>query len=391
MAREKVFFHVDLDAFFASVEQLDNPEYRAKPVIVGGDSKRGVVSTCSYEARKFGVHSAMPTMQAKKLCPQGIFVRGRMSRYHEKSKEVMKIFKDFSPEIRQISIDEAFLNMTGMEKLLGSPEESAKLLKDKVKSETGLTISLGCATSKYVAKIASDQSKPDGLLIIPSGKEVEFIHNLDLKDIWGIGKKMREKLIDAGLDSVPKIFNTSESLLCAIIGKAAGSFLYKAVRGEVNEIFNETAKSHSISTESTFREDIFSKNQIDDVLFRLSNELMFRVLDANIKSKTVSVKIRYNDFKTVSIQSSEGLINDSQNLYERVKKLFYEKFDNKTPIRLIGISIMNIQANEAKQQNELFYDEEKIKKQKIEQAMYDLSKKEGKDILKRARLLRTDG
>ncbi len=387
MIREKVFFHVDLDAFFASVEQLDNPEYRGKPVIVGGNSKRSVVSTCSYEARKFGVHSAMPVMQAKKLCPQGIYVNGRMSRYHEKSKEVMKIFKDFSPEIRQISIDEAFLNMTGMEKLLGNPEESAKLLKKRVKEETGLTISLGCATSKYVAKIASDQSKPDGLLIIPAGTEVDFINKLPLKDIWGIGKKMREKLIDAGLKTVPQIFNTSESLLCTILGDAAGRFLYRAVRADVQDIFDGSAKTHSISTESTFREDIFDNTQINDVLFNLSNELMFRILDGHIKSKTVAVKIRYNDFKTVSAQSTSGIINDSQDLYDRAIKLFYDKFDNKTPIRLLGLGVMNIEKDSPEKQAELFEDEQKIKKHKIEQAMYDLSKKEGKNILKRARLL----
>ncbi len=387
MTKEKVFFHVDLDAFFASVEQLDNPEYRGKPVIVGGTSKRGVVSTCSYEARKFGVHSAMPIMRAKKLCPNGIFVNGRMSRYHEKSKEVMKIFSDFSPEIRQLSIDEAFLNMTGMEKLLGPPEETAKLLKERVKKETGLTISLGCATSRYVAKIASDKSKPNGLLIIPAGKEIDFIHQLPLKDIWGIGEKMREKLINAGLTSVPQIFNTDERILCSILGNAAGSFLYKAVRAELTNIFSEEAKSHSISTERTFVEDILSHSQIDDILFHLSNELMFRILDGNVQSKTVGVKIRYNDFKTVSIQSSEGLINDNQDLYQRVKKLFYQKFDNRTPIRLIGISIMNIKINTENIQTELFCDEQKIKKQKIEKTMYELSKKEGKNILKPARLL----
>ncbi len=387
MKKNNTFFHVDLDAFFASVEQLDNPEYRGKPLIVGGTSKRGVVSTCSYEARKFGVHSAMPIIQAKKLCPQGIFIPGRMSRYHEKSKEVMAVFKDFSPEVQQISIDEAFLNMTGMEMLLGTPEESARRLKEKVKAETGLAISLGCATTKYVAKIGSDKSKPDGLLIIPSGSEVSFLKSLPLKDIWGIGKKMREKLISSGLSTVPEIFNSSKDLLQSILGEASGAFLYRAVRGELTEIFNEEAKSHSISTERTFKDDIFSPSQINDVLFFLSTELMFRIYDEKIKSKTVSVKIRYNDFTTVSIQSTGEIINDSQSLYDRVKELFYEKFDNKTPIRLLGISIMNTEPDMQEAQTELFCDEKKLKARKIEEMMYNLSKQKGRSIVKKARLL----
>ena len=369
MDKEKVFFHVDIDAFFASVEQLDNPEYRGKPVIVGGQSERGVVSTCSYEARQFGVHSAMPILQAKKLCPSGIFLRGRMGRYHEKSKEVMAIFKDFTPEVKQISVDEAFLNMTGMEKILGKPKDSALLLKKTVKEKTGLTVSIGCAQTKYIAKIASGRSKPDGLFIVPAGAEIDFMKSLSLKDVWGVGGKTRERLISAGLTTVAKILNSSEHLLQSILGNASGSFLFQAVRGELYDVFSDDVKSHSISTERTFEHDLFSHADIDDVIFYLASELMYRIFDEKVKGKTVSVKIRYNDFTTVSVQSTGEVVNDTQDLFERAKELFYKKFDNKTPIRLLGLCIMTIESAIPEVQTELFYSEKNVKKRKIEETM----------------------
>ncbi|UTY30415.1 DNA polymerase IV [Treponema putidum] len=376
MANRKVFFHVDIDAFFASVEQLDNPEYRGKPVIVGGQSERGVVSTCSYEARKFGVHSAMPILQAKKFCPNGIFLRCRMDRYHEKSKEVMTIFKDFSPEVNQLSIDEAFLNMTGMEKIFGTPKNSALLLKKTIKEKTGLTVSVGCAQTKYIAKIASSRSKPDGVFIVPAGEEIDFMKNLPLKDVWGIGGKTRKRLLAAGLTTVPQIFNSSENLLQSILGNASGSFLYRAVRGELYDVFSDDVKSHSISTERTFEHDLFSSAEINDILFYLASEIMYRIFDEKIKGKTVSVKIRYNDFTTVSVQSTGSIVNDTQDLFERAKELFYKKFDNKTPIRLLGLCIMNVEADIPEAQSELFYSEKNIKKRKMQETMYTLTKKE---------------
>ena len=387
MNKSNIFFHVDIDAFYASVEQLDNPEYKGLPVIVGGNTRRSVVATCSYEARKFGVHSTMPMLKAKKLCPGGIFIKARMKRYHEKSKEVMNILKNFTPEVRQISIDEAFLNMTGMEKLLGPVEQSALLLKQEILEKTGLTVSIGCGSNKYIAKIASGKSKPDGLFIVPCGGEAEFMRTLPLKDVWGIGKKTREKLIRAGLTDIPQILTASEYLLKTILGDAGSKFLYNAARGRVTNVFSDEVKHHSISTEQTFENDLFLREDIDDVLFHLSNELMYRVIDEKVKSKTVAVKIRYNDFKTVSVQSAEDTINDVQDLYSRSKALFYKKFDNKTPIRLLGIAIINTEIDGKKIQAELFSSEKDLRKRKIEEAVYNIAKKEGKAILKPARLI----
>lgn len=182
------FFHVDLDAFFASVEQLDHPEYRGKPVIVSGSGRRAVVSTCSYEARAFGVHSAMPRAQAERLCPGGIFLPVNMPRYHEKSREVMRIFREFSADVRQMSVDEAFLDMRGMERIFGPPEQAARKLKQAVRDTTGLTVSVGVAGNKYLAKIASGFRKPDGLTIVPEAEAEHFMAELPLKDVWGAGK-----------------------------------------------------------------------------------------------------------------------------------------------------------------------------------------------------------
>ena len=209
---EKVYLHVDLDAFFASVEQLDHPEYRGKPVIVGGlpGDRRSVVSTASYEARKYGVHSAMPTFKAVKLCPNGIYTRGNYKRYCEISSQIMKIFGDFSPTVIQMSIDEAFIDITGTEHIFGTPLETAKKIKARVKEETGLTVSIGIANTMYIAKIASGYRKPDGITIIPKGKETEFMLSLPLEKVWGAGTKTLERMKSCGFTSTKDIYKTSQ-------------------------------------------------------------------------------------------------------------------------------------------------------------------------------------
>lgn len=379
-----VFFHVDLDAFFASVEQLDNPAYRGQPVIVGGLGKRGVVSTASYEARKFGVHSAMPIQRARALCPQGIFLKTRMQRYYEKSKEIMAIFHTFSPAVQQLSIDEAFLDMSGMEKIFGEPETAAQLLKKMIFEQTGLHVSIGAASNKYIAKIASGKSKPNGLLAVPPGEESAFMQSLALNEIWGIGSKTRARLAEAGLTTIPSILNQQESVLQLIIGNTAGSFLYHAVRGDMAHVFNEERKSHSISTERTFETDLHGKDEISDILFQLSAELMYRILGERIHSHTIHIKIRYTDFTTISAQQTGALINDTIDLYERARRLFFDRFDPALSVRLIGIGV---EAETADGQLELFASEKSAKKRKMEEAVLKMSKKDSNIKIVQARLL----
>ena len=342
----KVFLHVDLDAFFASVEQLDHPEYRGKPVIVGGlpGDRRSVVSTASYEARKFGVHSAMPTFQAVKLCPQGIFVRGRMKRYHEKSEEVMAIFKNYSPDIQQISVDEAFIDLTGTEKLFGDPVETAKKLKAEVLEKTGLTVSVGLASTKYCAKIASGLKKPDGLTVVPFGGETEFMLSLPITKVWGAGNKTLAKLENYGIRTTRDIYNRSEKLLQSLFGNAAGTFLYNSVRGNAGADFRAEPKSRSISAENTYEYDLTNPEIIETALLSLCHTVMFRSLREKVRSCSVALKIRYEDFSTVNVQStSERYVSSVDDLFERAKALLEKKRNSNLGIRLLGVGMYNLE------------------------------------------------
>lgn len=387
----KVFFHVDLDAFFASVEQLDHPEYRGKPVIVGGEigDRRSVVSTASYEARKFGVHSAMPTFQAVKLCPHGIFIHGNMRRYQEKSREVMSIFSNYSPDVQQMSVDEAFIDMTGTEKLFGKPVDAAKMLKAEVLEKTGLTVSIGIASTKYCAKIASGMKKPDGLYEIPYGKEEEFILSLPLDKLWGVGKKTQEKLLNFGIKTPYEIHQRSAGLLQSLFGNASGLFLYKAVRGCEYEDFNTPPKSRSISSETTYEYDLENSDSIETALLELCHTVMFRSLKEKVRSRSISLKIRYEDFSTVSVQeTSERYVSSVDDLFDRVKILFQKKSSDRMGIRLFGVSLQNIEDDTKPRPTELFdFGEEK--KRKLEQAILKAEQKDPSIKISKARLLKT--
>ena len=381
------YLHVDLDAFFASVEQLDNPEYKGKAVIVGGlpSDRRAVVSTCSYEARKYGVHSAMPTAKAYQLCPNGIYLRGRMERYHEKSREVMKIFYDFSPDVKQMSVDEAFIDITGTEMLFGPPEEVAKKLKKEVLEKTGLTVSIGIAYNKYIAKIASGINKPNGLCFVPEGKESDFMLSLPLSKLWGAGTKTQQKLKSFGFYTMKDIYNAPFENLTSLFGNCTGSFLYNAVRGQEVESFSDIVKSHSISTEETFSYDLTDIFTIETALLKLCYEVRFRLLDEGFHTKTLHVKIRYEDFTTVSVQSTaKRHFSSLDDMYEKVCELFKSKYEYGKGIRLLGVGALNLEKGTYPQELELFdFGEEK--KQKIEEAVLSLQKKNPKSEIKKAR------
>jgi DNA polymerase-4 len=392
-AIEPVFFHVDLDAFFAAVEQLDHPEYRGKPVIVGGEvGKRGVVSTCSYEARKFGVRSAMPMNRAVELCPDAVFLRGRMGRYYEKSREVMTVFAEFSPDVAQMSVDEAFLDMTGTRLLFGEPEAAARELKRTVHERTGLTVSVGVAPNRYIAKIASGLSKPDGLVVVRPGEEAAFMAALRLKDVWGIGEKTRDRLVAAGLSSVESILGCSEALLGTVIGEAGGRFLYSVVRGSDPGVFEGEATTRSISTERTFGADIVDLECIENALFELSSELMFRLLDEGLSGRTVHVKLRYGDFRTVSCQETGDLtVNDTGDLFDRAKRIFLRKWERGNPVRLLGLAIYNVREGRDGDQRSLFDHDGADRKRKVEETVHALAKKRGKRLVTRGRLIDREG
>ena len=387
------YLHADLDAFFASVEQLDHPEYRGKPVIVGGkpQDKRSVVSTASYEARVFGVHSAMPTAKAWQLCPQGIFVYGRMQRYSELSYQIMNIFRDYSPDVQQMSIDEAFIDLTGTEKLFGPAEQTAIKIKQRVKQETGLTVSIGLAPTKYLAKLASDMKKPDGFYKIEEGTEQEFMLNLPLKKVWGIGDKTYEALKANGLRTTRDVFEKTPEALNFMFGQNTGSFLYNVVRGIDVVNFDRKAKSHSISNETTFPVDISDIYTAETAILELCHSVIFRLLKEKGFSRTVQVKIRYEDFSTVSIQQTyPSCVLTLDSLYSAAKELFEKKYERGRGIRLIGIALENIETTERTYQQSLF-DDGSEKKQNVEKAILTLEKKHPEIKIHKARMLENLG
>ena len=316
-----------MDAFFASIEQHDNPSYKGKPVIVGGDlnETRSVVSTCSYEARKFGVHSAMPLQKAYKLCPNGIFVKTNMKRYCEVSASIMEILKNFSPDVNALSIDEASVDLTGTEKLFGPPEKTAEKIRTEIKSKTGLTVSIGMAQNHYLAKIASEVNKPDGFFRIYPGKEIDFMLNLPLKKVWGIGDKTLKKLNSFGIFSTKQLYEKSLEILTMKFGSASGKFLYNVVRG-IETLELQKPSSRSISAENTFPFDLTDLYTEETKLLELCQTVMFRLLKEKSNGKTITLKIRYEDFSTVSVQETlDEYITSTDFLFSRVKNLFEKK------------------------------------------------------------------
>lgn len=370
-----VFFHVDLDAFFASVEQRDHEEYRNKPLIIGIPGPRSVVSTCSYEARKYGVHSAMPTLIAQRLCPNGIFVPGNMTLYSSISHQVMSILKDYAPEIHQVSIDEAWLDMTGTRLLFGPPKALAMTIKERVKKEIGITMSIGIAASPFIAKMASDYNKPDGLCMVSPGKEQLFIDAIGLEKIWGIGKSGLEAIKKKGFQTPAQLRECSKSDLCLMFGNSMGDYVYSACRGIDPGVYSKEAKTHSISTETTFIEDVKDSRTLFSVLSSMSQELMNRSLDEQIMAKTIGLKLRWGDFRTITVQSTpdDPIINQQQ-IYEIGVRLLTSKWHEGEGIRLIGLGLYQTYKGDKPIQDSLFSQDEH-RKRELDKVIHKLESK----------------
>ncbi|MDD4321307.1 MAG: DNA polymerase IV, partial [Acidaminococcaceae bacterium] len=313
--------HVDMDAFFASVEQLDNPQYRGKPLIVGGKSHRGVVSTCSYEAREYGVHSAMPIVQAKRLCPTGIFVSGRMGRYVEVSQQMMKIFAEFSPCVEPLSIDEAFLDLSGMEHLVGDITLLGRKIKMRIKEVTGLTASVGLAPNKFLAKLGSDLRKPDGLVIISAHNAKEFIAPLPVNKIFGIGKKANEALQKIGIITIGQLAACDELYLKNILGNNT-ALVQNLARGIDDRPVENTREAKSIGKETTYMEDLLTQEKYHDALWDLSQQVGWRVRNICLAGRTVTLKVKYRSFKSVTRRiTTEVPVSADEDIFALVEKL----------------------------------------------------------------------
>ena len=297
--------HVDLDAFFAAVEQRDRPELRGKPVIVGGDPRsRGVVSTCSYEARAFGVHSAMPLRTALSLCPDGVFLPVDGAKYQRVSREVMAVLRRFTPAVEQVSIDEAFLDVAGSEALFGPAPEIARRIKREVVEVTGLTVSVGVATTKLVAKVGSDLRKPDGLVVVEPGREAAFLAPLEIRRLWGIGPKTAERLHGLGIRTIGELAALPLETLTRALGDHGATLHDRALGIALDPVIGGGEAAKSVSHETTFAVDVTDPAEIERTLLALTEGVSARLRAAGIRAGTVAVKIRDSGFRTVTRQKA---------------------------------------------------------------------------------------
>ena len=379
---ERIIMHVDMDAFFASVEQLDHEEYRGKPLIVGGIGGRGVVSTCSYEARKIGVHSAMPTAKAMKLCPQGIFIQGNYPRYAEVSQQIFDIFDHYSPLIEPLSIDEAFLDLTGMERLMDSPRQYALKLKQEIKEKTGIVASVGIAPNKFLAKIASDLEKPDGLVIVNKDHVQAFLDPLPVRRIWGVGAKTAAVLDRMRVKTIADLRKMSYEELHKTFGDKTARHLFLLAQGIDERPVAPRGRAKSIGNETTFSEDLQSAEAALEVLLYLSVKVGWRLRQAGFKAKTVQLKLRQSDFSTFTRQKQLFEPSNFDNdIYTAIKELF-ENLNITRGIRLLGVSTTGFEEMESLS---LFHDE---KKDRLYQAIDDINSKYGKLGVTRGALLK---
>ncbi len=341
---QRTIMHIDLDAFFVSVEQASNPELRGKPVVVGGKpGSRGVVATASYEARAFGLHSAMPLSTAVRLCPQAIFIEGNYHHYAEVSKKFMAILADFSPFLEPMGLDEAYMDVTGFESLHGSIHQMALKIKQRVKDELGIVASIGIATCKVVAKVASDESKPDGLIEVLPGGEANFLAPLAVRKLPGVGKKTEQVLNGIGIRTIGQLAKVPLPALQSHFG-VFGDMLYRHANGIDNSPVTPPEEAKSISRETTFEEDTRDIVFLSATLRRQAERVGADLRETGKQAKCVSVKVRYADFTTITRQRTLPQLTDlDQTIFQTGNDLLQKAVaDNRLAIRLIGIGVSNL-------------------------------------------------
>jgi DNA polymerase-4 len=374
--------HIDMDAFFASVEQEDNPKLKGKPVIIGGVylSDRGVVSTASYEARKFGIHSAMAIIKAKQLCPQGIYLQGRHERYNEISQQIFAIFRSYTPIVEKLSIDEAFLDLTGCHKLFGNSREIGKLIKKEIKTKTGLVASVGIAPNKFLAKLASTLDKPNGFVVIRKDEIEEIIDPLPINKMWGVGEKTEKKLKDIGIKTIGMIKNLSLNDLTNLFGKF-GHKLYYLSRGIDQRDVTVNNETKSISQEKTFSSNLTENKKIYSVLMKMVEQVIRRLRKKKLRGSTIFIKVRYDDFSTITRRKTlKRTVNRTEDVYSTAKKLLYNNKLLRKPIRLLGVGVSNLTENTS-QQMSLFRKDDNV--ERLNATIEGIKDRFGENSLKR--------
>lgn len=383
---ERHIIHLDMDAFYASVEILDQPELKGKPVIVGGGSERGVVCAASYEARAYGVHSALAMAIARKRCPDGVFLPVRIHRYQEVSERIMTIFADYSPLLEQLSVDEAFLDVSGCDRLFGPPEQIAAMIRRRVREETGLTVSAGVAGCKLVAKIASDCNKPDGLTIVRHGEEERFLAPLAIGRLWGVGKKTVPLLEQLGVGTIGDLTRLSLDFLEKKFGKQ-GRAMYFHARGIDSRPLETTDKIKSIGNEETFAHDITDLAAIKRELLRLATKTGERLRRERCAGRTATLKIKYNDFSTASRSLTLSRpTSDARQLYQAAITLLPRTLAGNRPVRLVGITVSNLTADDSPLQLDLFGDNGQGERRKLNNALDRINQRFGPQTIKPAAL-----
>lgn len=373
--------HMDMDAFFASIEQMDHPELRGKPVLVGHDGPRGVVATASYEARPYGCHSAQAMSIAKRLCPHAIVVAGRMSRYQEVSEQVFGILHDFSPLIEPLSIDEAFLDLTGAEHLFGGAVAAAVTIRERVREEVGLTASVGVACNKYLAKLASDMRKPDGLTVIAPEDVDRVLPPLPITRLWGVGKVSAARFERLGVRTIGDLRRRGQEWLTKCAGNDAARLWELAHGYDLRPVISDS-DAKSIGHETTFEQDVMDPDAVRDVLLSLTEQVAVRLRRHGVRAKGVSLKIRFGDFETVTRSSTLTEPTDvTQDLWQAARMLFDTWAKRFQPVRLIGITAERL--GQGVGQETLFPDAGSAKQKRLDQATDAILGRFGKRAIRR--------
>jgi DNA polymerase-4 len=383
----RVIAHVDMDAFFASIEQLDDPKLRGRPVIVGADPKngkgRGVVATSSYEARKFGIHSAQPISQAFRLCPKGAFVRPRFERYVELSDRIMSILESFTPLVEPASLDEAYLDLTGTGRLIGNPSSAGKKIKRDIFDSVHLTASVGIGPNKFIAKMASDFQKPDGLVIVPEDQVREFLDPLPVRKLWGVGAKTAARLESLGIRSVRDVGCYTEKELVRLLG-SFGGWLLETSMGVDDAPVTPDHEAKSISNETTFETDTADSGMIRAMLLDLSERVGYRLRRHGLVARTMELKIRFEDFTTKTRHRSLAKPTDlTDSIFSSAFAMMRPFESDRRKIRLLGVGASNLLQSDSVQM-ELFHEAVNQKRKKVHDAVDRLKEKFGDEIVTRA-------
>lgn len=387
MSADRHILHLDMDAFYASVEILDAPALAGKPVIVGG-GERGVVAAASYEARKYGIHSAMPIVTARRLCPTAIFCPPRMARYREVSARIMAIFQEVTPLVEPLSLDEAFLDVTASLALFGPADQIAARLKERIRHTLGLTVSAGVAGCKLVAKVASDLEKPDGLTIVPPGQERAFLAPLPIAKLWGVGPTTRAQLALLGVVTIGDLCRLPLELLVQKFG-LQGRHLYLAARAEDQRPVEPVREIQSIGHEETFNRDLLARAALRRILLALAAKVGRRTRGYGLSGKTVTLKVKYYDFSQITKSATLAQpTSDDRTIYRQACRLLEKTKAGGTPIRLVGISLSKLSALDSPWQPSLFAEPDgEARRRPLTQAMDAINDKFGPRFLQPARLL----